>query len=486
MLRVKGGPGGPIGAALALTAGGTAAALVLGAPSVGVPALATLATAVVVGCAAWNVWGLGVPATAPWGFYVGALAAFHLGLIVPWTAGLVEAPVWLPTVPPALLERTLLCVLLAFCCLELGLLSGWKGLGPHGVWRGAPLRAQRQPSAFYSGGIAVAALASAAAATNIWWIGIERFLSQSYGYELFATTDSRLLQMGLFWLLPAAALVAFGGARPGVETKGALGLATFVVFVLLWAGDRSGAMSFLGASAAVWTYRRGPLSRRLVLPSVLVLAGLMPMVAAVRQLPRRDVSVAAIGRAAVAASPLAASSEMGSSVRVLIETLRRVPEESPYRRGQSYWGALRRVVPNVGLSTAQDDWNDPETMPPNHWITYVVAPWTYASFGGLGFSAVAEPYLNFGVAGIVGYFLALGWALGRVDVLLVRRPSRRNVVLVAIVLMPLLVTARNDFHNFLRPALWGMAVVVVIEWLHGVRRPVFRPQPRAVAARVRA
>jgi hypothetical protein len=225
------------------------------------------------------------------------------------------------------------------------------------------------------------------------------------------------------------------------------------------------------------------LSRRVLLPAVLVCAGLMPMVAAVRQLPRRDVTLAAIQNAAAAASPLAASSEMGNSVRVLVETLRRVPGEFPYRCGQSYASALRRVVPNVGLSTSQDDWNDPEEMPPNHWITYVVAPWTYAAFGGLGFSAVAEPYLNFGVAGIVGYFLALGWVLGRVDVVLVRRPSRRNVALVAVVLMPLLITARNDFHNFLRPALWGMAVVIVVEWLHGAPRRVSRPVPMRARAR---
>ena len=482
MLRVRGGAG-PVTIAFVLAGSGVAAALVLGAPAVGVGTLSATAAAVVVACAAWNVWGLGAPATAPWGLYMGALAAFHLGLIVPWSAGLVEAPTWLPQVSTVLLERTLLCIVLAFCCLELGLLLGWRGLQARDAWRGAPARAQRQQSAFYSGGIAVAMMASLAAATNIWWIGIERFLSHSYGYELFAMTDSRLLQMGLFWLLPAGALVAFVGARPGIETKAVLSLATFVVLVLLWAGDRSGAMSFLGAAAMVWTYRRGPLSRRVLLPAVLVCAGLMPMVAAVRQLPRRDVTLAAIQNAAAAASPLAASSEMGNSVRVLVETLRRVPGEFPYRRGQSYAGALRRVVPNVGLSTSQDDWNDPEAMPPNHWITYVVAPWTYAAFGGLGFSAVAEPYLNFGVAGIVGYFLALGWVLGRVDVALVRRPSRRNVALVAVVLMPLLITARNDFHNFLRPALWGMAVVVVVEWLHGAPRPVSRPVPMRARAR---
>ena len=79
--------------------------------------------------------------------------------------------------------------------------------------------------------------------------------------------------------------------------------------------------------------------------------------------------------------------------------LQRVPAESQYRLGRSYVQASLRVVPNLGLTTASTEWNDPE-LPPNHWITYLVAPWTYAAYGGIGFSAVAEPYLNFGVAGI--------------------------------------------------------------------------------------
>jgi hypothetical protein len=104
----------------------------------------------------------------------------------------------------------------------------------------------------------------------------------------------------------------------------------------------------------------------------------------------------------------------------------------------------------------------------------MVAPWAYAAFGGLGFSAVAEPYLNFGVLGVAGYFFLLGATLGWLDRALTRGPSRRFLAITAVVFMPLLVTVRNDFHNFLRPAAWGAAVVVLVEQVHGKRRAAAR------------
>jgi hypothetical protein len=139
---------------------------------------------------------------------------------------------------------------------------------------------------------------------------------------------------------------------------------------------------------------------------------------------------------------------MGGSMRTLVETVRLVPEVTAYRLGRSYVDAAVRVVPNIGVSKAETDWTDPATLPPNHWITYMVAPWAYAAYGGLGFSAIAEPFLNFGIAGVAGYFFALGALLGWLDVALTRRPSRRFLAITAVVFMPLLVTVRNDFHNF--------------------------------------
>ncbi len=107
-----------------------------------------------------------------------------------------------------------------------------------------------------------------------------------------------------------------------------------------------------------------------------------------------------------------------------------------------------RVIPNIGLSRSGGIWRDTiraAARPVGH--LHRSAPWTYAAFGGLGFSAIAEPYLNFGVTGVVVYFLGLGLALGRLDLVLAHAPARRTLALAALVFMPLLLTVRNDFQT---------------------------------------
>jgi hypothetical protein len=481
---------GPFAVGLGVIALGVLATLAGRAVAVD-PDAAALATAgLLAAIVGWNVRRVQVPVTAPSMLFLAALAVFHLGMVVPIALGLADPPLWLQSADPLLVGRAVACVALAVAAYELGCLIGWGQLGRRRRARpagspAAPPRAAGTPvatraaaaptpargrSALYSGGLLVAAGATAAIALNVWSIGVGRFFSASYGYALYAATDSRLLLTALYWLLPAAALVTLVGARPGRETRPALALLALVAALLLWAGDRGGAVSFMAAALVVWTATRGPLPRQLVVPGALVLLLLMPMVATLRQLPRNGLDLGKIAAAAAEASPLAALTEMGGSMRTLVETMRLVPEVSDYRLGSSYVDAALRVIPNVGLAKAAHEWSDPASLPPNHWVTYMVAPWAYASFGGLGFSAIAEPYLNFGVLGVAGYFLALGALLGWLDLALARRPSRRFLAVTAVVFMPLLVTVRNDLHNFVRPAVWGAAIVVLVEHVHGERR----------------
>jgi hypothetical protein len=92
---------------------------------------------------------------------------------------------------------------------------------------------------------------------------------------------------------------------------------------------------------------------------------------------------------------------------------------------------------------------------------------------------VAEPYLNFGVAGIVGYFLALGWVRGgstsrscggcRDGTRAGRRPDAAPH------------HGAQRLHNF-PVRRQGMAVVVVVEWIP-VRRAGVASMPLRARAR---
>jgi O-antigen polysaccharide polymerase Wzy len=145
--------------------------------------------------------------------------------------------------------------------------------------------------------------------------------------------------------------------------------------------------------------------------------------------------------------------EMGASIRPLVETADAVGPGS-YRHGKTYWIALKGVIPNVAAHWEAPETESLEDLPPSHWITAITDPWVYKNAGGMGFSAIAEPYMNFGPVGIVLYFFLLGFLLVRLE-----KISLHNAYALAawaLILGPLLWTTRNDFCNFCRPAIWGL------------------------------
>jgi hypothetical protein len=201
--------------------------------------------------------------------------------------------------------------------------------------------------------------------------------------------------------------------------------------------------------------------RGLRLPRIAYMIGvpalltIIPLVRAVRadRLADRGIS----SRLAITA-PLAAIEEMGGSLRALVHTVEFLENER-FRWGRSYWQALESAVPNVSFAWRGGEYLPLEHLPPSHWMTLQAAPHTYRAHGGLGFSAVAEPYMNFGVLGVAAYFFLLAAFLVAIYRWDAAQPTR--MALWAVVLGPLLWTVRNDFHGFFRPVLLGIACIAV-------------------------
>ncbi|MGO9262257.1 MAG: O-antigen polysaccharide polymerase Wzy [Bryobacteraceae bacterium] len=92
-------------------------------------------------------------------------------------------------------------------------------------------------------------------------------------------------------------------------------------------------------------------------------------------------------------NPVSSSiSEMGHSLVTVTHTLALVPDIRPFDLGASYFYAATAVIPNLGWevhpSVAHGLLSD--------WLTSTVDPSIFSSGGGLGFSFIAESYLNFG------------------------------------------------------------------------------------------
>ena len=131
------------------------------------------------------------------------------------------------------------------------------------------------------------------------------------------------------------------------------------------------------------------------------------------------------------------------------------------------------IVPNLSLEWSGDRYLAVEDLPPGHWVTRLAAPWHYAHHGGLGFSAVAESYMNWGPAGTVAVFLLLGAGVVAADRMDAARPA--YLASWAMALGPLLWTTRNSSGVLFRPAVWGLAVVLgawlISRWAGRFRRP---------------
>jgi hypothetical protein len=157
---------------------------------------------------------------------------------------------------------------------------------------------------------------------------------------------------------------------------------------------------------------------------------------------------------------LDAPAEMGTSIRPLVETLDLVGPKD-FRLGKTYWIAIKGIVPNLALRWEASSSESESDLPPNHWITAMVDPWAYKNYGGLGFSAIAEPYMNFGVPGVLFYFFLLSVFLTYLERLSIR--SAYALAAWALILGPLLWTTRNDFSNFFRPASWGLLTLAAVK-----------------------
>ena len=222
----------------------------------------------------------------------------------------------------------------------------------------------------------------------------------------FAATPSVLAA----FLVPGAFLLLAGSAkRAGLRFT-----TTAIVAVysgsLLFIGWRAAAISV--AISYIWLWHRcvRAIPRAAILSFGALLLAIMPAIAAMRNLTGQDrVSLDTFVQSVEDAKAFSAIEEMGGIWETVAHTITLVPAERPYDYGASYGLSALTVLPNLF-------WDVHPALPygsPETWLVRRVAPWTAARGGGLGFSFIAEAYLNFGLAGCVIIIGTLGFLLAR-------------------------------------------------------------------------
>jgi hypothetical protein len=378
---------------------------------------------------------LSFPAT-----YLLLLGVFHLGLVVPLALGARPRfdEDWLHS---GSMSRSLVLVALASACFALGVVWGGQG-------RVASPPAGRQEVVRP---LATWGLLWAALGAVLFWRGSESLGVLRATYDEYWTTievsDPRAFSTGLMFLVSGALVAAAGASRRGMILLGTgLALALAPIFAKGFRGiPLTAGITFM----VVWYMKAPRVATRVALVGC---AFALVAVPAIRM--TREAALLQVAAPVDQVRPFEFFTEAGGSLRPLVETVQAF--DSGKQRlwmGRSYALAAARVVPNVSLrweAAAEEEAN----LTPDQWVSQRADGWK------IGFSGVAEPYLNFGVAGVVLYFAALGFLLVRADALARRSPYWCAVV--ASTQAALLWTVRNDVMALIRTAAWSAAVVLAI------------------------
>jgi oligosaccharide repeat unit polymerase len=206
------------------------------------------------------------------------------------------------------------------------------------------------------------------------------------GSRISRTTQAICFVVGVLYAIP----FLFMGARAAAAMN---------TVTLMWTWDR--------------TIRRIP--RGAIIGFALVSLILFSLIREIRNTAGRDRSLTNTYEAMTnLENPISAAvAEMGGSLITVAYTLDLVPASRDFDYGVSYLYALSNIVPNLGWSVhpsvAHGTLSD--------WLVKTVAPETAAAGGGLGYSFLAEAYLNFGWFGAPLWMGIFGYIIARVFIM---------------------------------------------------------------------
>jgi oligosaccharide repeat unit polymerase len=423
---------------------------------VGSPIAALTAAGLLLVSLGFSRYVLGLPFTTGPMLYLALLGLFHLGLVVPWALGLynVNRVPWFASYG---LSRSLALVTYSILAYQLGLLAALRARSPSD---GLPIEGNPniENSKMFVAGNFIFVFGVSMFVLGLIQLDPTGYYKLTYTdtFRLRAESDPRFFGTGMIFASIGLCMSVAGASQQRIR------------FTLLYTGLWVSMLFYLGfrgpaliACLIVYTLalKKGTEFPRwfpwLALAFLLVA---VPVMGVARNEPLGNRSFDS------AINFLDAPAEMGQSIRPLIETEALVGPRD-YRFGKTYLSALKAIIPNLALRWEAPDAESVDDLPPSHWIIAVVEPWVYKNYGGMGFSAIAEPYMNFGSAGVVAYFFLLAFALVRLEQVAIR--NSYALATWGLILGPLLWTVRNDFTTFFRPAAWGLLCLGIVRLSSG-------------------
>jgi oligosaccharide repeat unit polymerase len=254
----------------------------------------------------------------------------------------------------------------------------------------------------------------------------------------------------------------FAGTRSRRTRLFAAGVLAVYCASQLFLGVRHEAAILIVMMAWFWERLGGRLNRgMLIAGAAAMLAVVFPLVAATRNSSGQDragLNYLVESYSTIQNPLVSAISEMGGSMRTIAYTIELVPSTRNFDYGDSYAYALLTVFPNLF-------WKVHPTIAhelPSSWITWAVDPGTARQGGGLGYSFIAEAYLNFGYVGAPLLMLLGGYLAARFMVWACRGQRPDRLAFLACVASSAIFLARAESGVMFRELVWNSALPFLV------------------------
>lgn len=292
-------------------------------------------------------------------------------------------------------------------------------------------------------------------------------VAQAYGYMALyqqsnvpTGVDNWYAILATF-LVPGALLLLAGsqGRYIGVLIPWILIAVPSVAYLLI--GHRNVGLQALAALLWLHSAAIKPISRKFVILGVVIGLFVVPALASLRDDPAysKNKLEFLLNAFEKIESPLVSNlTEMGGTLSTIVYTVELVPQVRPYDWGLGYLTALTTVIPNLfwDIHPAQ------KRGAPTEWLINQVDPYVARFGGGIGFSMIAEAYLNFTWYGAPFFMLFLGFTVGSFVLWVLERPDSLRLATEASLISFVLFFARADSHMIMRPLFWMCLIPYLI------------------------
>ncbi|MEG5052601.1 MULTISPECIES: O-antigen polysaccharide polymerase Wzy [unclassified Microcoleus] len=271
------------------------------------------------------------------------------------------------------------------------------------------------------------------------------------------------------FLVPAALFILAGSKK--IPKSQWISASVILVYAgtRFFLGQRNQALMALLACTWLWNQMIKPIPKSLLLGVGAFLGFIvLPLVGATRNSAGQDrLSADSLFQTLSSIdNPVAQIiSEMGGSMDTVAYTLELVPKVHGYNWGADYLYGLLTLMPNLFWKLHPSI----ERGTSGKWLTWQIKPSFAARGGSLGFSFIAEAYLNFGWAGGMIALGVLGFLVGKLTLWAMRSENPARMAMVASFTSFFMFYARADSITQVRSLVWYSQIpygsVRLLGWL---------------------